>query len=61
MGHTEINAWGERVRQSGYGQIAVFVEPRIPCLKAGSVKWTHQADMLASRAEMKEEKLDEKI
>nr|DAG48413.1 MAG TPA: hypothetical protein [Caudoviricetes sp.] len=32
MGHTEIYAWGERVRHIGHGLYAVLREPRIPCL-----------------------------
>ncbi len=32
VGHTEIYAWGERVRHIGYGLYAVLMEPRIPCL-----------------------------
>ena len=32
VGHTEIHAWGNRVRRQFFGGGAVVVEPRIPCL-----------------------------
>lgn len=45
MGHTEIYAWGERVRHIGYGLYAVLREPRIPLpLGMESVKCAANGD-----------------